>query len=80
MYVNIPECYDDVRHVHTVKPVISGHSWRMAYSFVVALPDGVPHTLNFYNIHKFLNSYPKEGAIFQNPIQVRLASQNFTYF
>ena len=66
MYVNIPECYDAVRHVHTVKPVISGHSWRMAYSIAVVLPDGDCHTLNFYNMHK----YPKEGATFQNPIHV----------
>ena len=70
MYVNTPECDDDVRHVHKVKPVISSHSWRMAYSIGVVLPDGVCHTLNFYNIHKFLNSYPKEGAIFQYPIHV----------
>ena len=70
MYVNTPECYDDVWHVYIVKPVVSGHSWRMAYSIAVVLPDGVCHTLNFNNIHNFFNSYPKEGAIFQNPIHV----------
>ena len=32
------------------------------------------HTLIFYKFHKFLNSYPKEDATFQNPIHVWLAS------
>ena len=38
------------------------------------------NNLYVYKFHKFLNSYPKEDAIFQNPIYVWLASKNFTYF
>ena len=35
--------------------------------------------LNFYKFHKFLNSYPKEDAIFQNPRHVWFTSKNFMY-
>ena len=38
------------------------------------------YTLNFYKFQKFLNSYLKEDAVFQNPIHVWLLSKDFTYF